>query len=199
VLFAQLRQLPGEHNCIVPDDVRGGYAATRHLLDLGYRKVACISGPENWASAIERLKGYHKAFEDYGLPYDPSLVEAGDWRVTSGVQATHRLLDRHPKIDAIFACNDLMAAGCIQATASRGLRIPQDLALVGHDDRYLAKALSPPLTSFAYPLSKIGQKAAHLLIDRLLSRETRAVPSMNVVGHMVIRASCGAVSPSNGG
>ncbi len=196
-IFAQLRQLPGERNCIGADDVRGGYDATRHLLDLGYRKVGCISGPEHWASAVERLKGYKKACDDYGLPHDPSLIEFSDWEISSGVKATHQLLNRHPEIDAIFASNDLMAAGCIQAATSRGLRVPQDLALVGHDDRDLAGALTPPLTSFAYPLSQIGQKAAHLLIDRLLRRKARSVPSMSVVGHLVVRTSCGAVSPAD--
>lgn len=192
MIFAQLRQLTAEQNCVGPDDLRGGYDATRHLLDLGYRKVAFISGPEHWASASERLKGYRKALEDYGSAYDTSLVEYGDWEVCAGVEATHQLLDRHPGIDALFVGNDLMAAGSIQAANSRGLRVPRDLALVGYDDRYLAEALSPPLTSYAYPLSQIGLKAAHLLIERLLRRKTRSVPSMKIAGHLVIRASCGA-------
>ncbi|GIV81060.1 MAG: hypothetical protein KatS3mg051_0414 [Anaerolineae bacterium] len=87
-----------------------------------------------------------------------------------------------------------MAAGCIQAAVSRGLRVPHDLAIVGYDDRYLAEALTPPLTSFAYPLNQMGQKAAHLLINRLLRRKARSVPSVTVAGNLVIRASCGAVS-----
>jgi len=192
MIFAQLRKLMIEKNCVGADDVRGGYETTRHLLDLGYRKVAYISGPEHWSSAAERLKGYQKALEDYGFSYDPSLVEYSDWEVFGGLNATHQLLARHPDIDAIFAGNDLMAAGSIQAAAKRGLRIPQDLALVGYDDRHLAEALSPPLTSFAHPLDQIGQKAAHLLIDRLLRRSARTVPSMNVAGTLVIRESCGA-------
>jgi len=194
MIFVQLRQPMIEHNCVGTDNVRGGYDATRHLLDLGYRKVAHISGPEHWASAAERLKGYQKALEDYGFPYDPSLVEYGDWEICSGIETTHHLLDRHPEIDAIFVGNDLMAAGCIQAAVSRGLRVPLDLALVGYDDRYLAEALSPPLTSFAYPLNQMGQKAAHLLINRLLRRKARLVPSVTVAGNLVIRASCGAMS-----
>lgn len=194
MVFAQLRKPMVVQNCVGVDNVRGGYEATRHLLDLGYRKVAHISGPERWGSAVDRLKGYQKALEDYALTYDPSLVEMGDWEIRSGNKITHLLLDSHPEIDAIFVGNDLMAAGCIQAAASRGLQVPQDLALVGYDDRYLADALSPPLTSFAYPLNLMGQKATHLLIDRLLRRNARFVPSMNVAGRMVVRASCGARS-----
>lgn len=194
MIFVQLRQRMVEHNCVGTDDTRGGYDATRHLLDLGYRKVAHISGPEHWASAVERLKGYKKALEDYGFPYDPSLVEYGDWEICSGIETTHQLLNRHPEIDAIFVANDLMAAGCIQAATSRGLRVPHDLAIVGYDDRYVAEALTPPLTSYAYPLNQMGQKAAHLLINRLLQRKARSVPSVTLAGNLVIRASCGAMS-----
>jgi DNA-binding LacI/PurR family transcriptional regulator len=97
MVFAQLRRPMIEHNCIGVDNIRGGYEATRHLLDLGYRKVAHISGPERWASAADRLMGYQKALEDYDFPYDPSLVEIGDWEVCSGNKAAHLLLDRHPE------------------------------------------------------------------------------------------------------
>lgn len=193
-VFAQLRSPMIENNCIGTDNVRGGYESTRHLLDLGYRKVAHISGPERWASAVDRCLGYQKALEDYDITFDPSLVEMGDWEVCSGNKVAHLLLDRHPEIDAIFVGNDLMAAGCIQAAISRGLRVPHDLALVGYDDRYLAEALSPPLSSFAYPLNQIGQKATYLLIERLLRRKARLVPSMTVAGRMVVRGSCGAKS-----
>lgn len=192
--FAQLRKLMGPYNCVGANDVTAGYEVTRHLLDLGYRKVAHISGPEHWSSAVERLKGYQRALEDYGFPYDPSLVEIGDWEVLTGVSTTHILLDRHPDIDAIFVANDLMAAGSIQAAMARGLRIPQDLALVGYDDRQFAQALCPPLTSFAHPLHAIGQKSAQLLINRLLRHNTRLVPSITVAGQLVIRQSCGALS-----
>lgn len=195
-IFAQLRHLTGPHNSVGCDGVRSGYEATRHLLDLGYRKVAHISGPDFWPSAVERIKGYKQALEDYDIPYDADLVEAGDWEIISGIEAASALLDRSPDIDAIFVSNDLMAAGVIQEAARRGLRVPQDIALVGYDDRYLAEALLPPLTTFSLPLNDIGQKAAYLLIDRLLRKNARRVPSMTVAGRMVVRASCGALSVS---
>lgn len=194
MIFAHLRQMLSTRNCVGMDHFRGGYEATRHLLDLGYRKVAHISGPEQWSSAEERSRGYRQALEDYQLPYDASLVEYCDWEIFSGFDATHQLLNRHPDIDAIFVANDLMAAGSIQAAASRGLRVPQDIALVGYDDRYLAEALLPPLTSFALPLDQIGQKAAYLLLDRLLDKNVRFVPSINVAGRLIVRSSCGALS-----
>jgi LacI family transcriptional regulator len=194
MVFAQLRNMMVERNCVSTDHGRSGYEATRHLLDLGYRKVGYISGPEHWYSASARLQGYQRALEDYGFPYRPSLVEYADWEVCSGVEATANLLDRHPDIDAVLVGNDLMAAGSIQVAATRGLRIPQDLALVGIDDRQLAQALTPPLTSFAHPLNMLGQKAAQLLINRLLRHNVRHVPSISVAGQLVIRESCGALS-----
>jgi len=194
MIFAQLRNRMAARNSVGTDGVSGGYEATRHLLDLGYRKVAYISGPEHWPSADQRLRGYQRALDDYGLPYDPSLVEFGDWEICSGIEATNALLKRHPDIDALFVANDLMAAGTLQAAASQGMRVPQDLALVSYDDRQFAQALCPPLTSFALPLHTIGQKAAQLLINRLLRHTTRYVPSISVPGRLVIRESCGASS-----
>lgn len=192
MVFATLRQTMTPHNCVGVDNVQGGYEATRHLLDLGRRKIAHISGPEFWQSSQERVQGYRQALDEYGLPYDASLVETGDWEIAGGVAALDRLLDRRPDIEAVFASNDLMAAGCIQAATRRRLRIPDDLALVSYDDRRLAEALNPPLTSFALPLNLIGQKAAHLLIDRLLQDDVHLVPSVKVPGGLAVRASCGA-------
>jgi LacI family transcriptional regulator len=194
MISVHLREKTAAHNCVGMDDFRGGYESTRHLLDRGYRKVACVAGPENWTSGLERLRGYRLALEEYQFPYDPTLVEFGDWEILGGITATNLLLDRHPDIDAIFGLNDLMAAGCIKAADGRGLKIPQDLALVGYDDRYLTEALMPPLTSFAIPLNQIGQKAAYLMIDGLLRKNTRVVPSISVAGSLVVRASCGALS-----
>jgi LacI family transcriptional regulator len=195
-ISVHLRENITQHNCVGMDNFRGGYEATRHLLDRGYRKVACIAGPENWPASAERIRGYQKALEEYQFSYDPTLVEYGDWEILAGITATNLLLDRHSDIDAIFVLNDLMAVGSIKAAAPRGLLIPQDIALVGYDDRYLNEAISPPLTSFAIPLNQMGQKAAHLMIDGLLRKNTRRVPSINVAGNLVVRASCGALSPT---
>jgi LacI family transcriptional regulator len=198
MMFAQLRESLADHNCVGMDNFRGGYEATSYLFDLGYRKVAHISGPEHWTSSCERSKGYRKVIENHHLSYDPSLLEYADWEISSGLDATHVLLDRHPDIEAIFVANDLMAAGSIQAAASRGLRIPQDLALVGYDDRYLTQATLPPLTSYAIPVNQIGQKAAHLLINHLLRKNAREVPSISLSGKLIVRASCRALASQPG-
>jgi DNA-binding LacI/PurR family transcriptional regulator len=192
VIFVNLRRPMQAHNCVVPDDFRGGYEATRHLLDLGHRKVGYIGGPPKWQLHTARLDGYRKALEDYGLSYNSSLIDAGDWQVEQAMLATHRLLDANPDMTAIYVTNDVMAAGCIHAAMQRKLRIPQDLALVGHDDRRFAKMLYPPLTTVALPLYLMGQKATHLLIDGLMQKNTRQVPSIAVPGALCVRISCGA-------
>ncbi len=198
-IFVNLRNSLRPRNCVGVDHVRAGYEATRHLLDLGYRPVAHISGPQNWPTAMERLDGYRRALEDYGIAFDPDLVEAGEWTMECGMAATERLLDRHPDLRAIFCANDHMAAGAIHVAMRRGRRVPQDLALVGYDDRRFARLLYPSLTSFALPLNMMGQKAAHLLIDGLLTQDQTTVPSIAVPGIMAIRASCGSRPPLDGG
>lgn len=191
-IFVNLRQSIAERNSVVADHVRGGYEATRHLLDLGYRPVAHISGPVDWPAAAERRQGYRQALEDYNIAYEPELDEPGAWTMESGVAATLALLNRRPEIRAIFVANDHMAAGSIHAARQRGRRVPEDLALVGYDDRHFARLLVPALTSLVLPLEAMGQKAAHLLIDGLLAGETASVPSIAVPGGLAIRESCGA-------
>jgi DNA-binding LacI/PurR family transcriptional regulator len=192
MIFAQLREKIGPRNCVGMDNLRGGYEITRHLLDLGYRQIAHVSGPGDWTSGADRIRGYRNALAEHGIEYDPSLVESGDWEILSGLNATNLLLDRHPNLDAVFAANDLMAAGSIQAIVNRGLRIPEDVACVGYDDRYLTEALLPPLTSFAIPLDQIGQRAACLLVDDLLGKPTKYAASIRLQGRLAIRASCGS-------
>lgn len=193
-IFVNLRNGVRPRNCVAVDHVRAGYEATRHLLDLGYRSVAHISGPPDWPAAMDRLEGYRRALEDYGITFDPDLVETGEWDMEAGLSATGRLLDRHPGLRAIFCANDLIAAGAVHAAMRRERRVPQDLALVGYDDRRFARYLFPSLTSFALPLNMMGQKAAHLLIDGLLTPGESTVPSITVPGMLSIRNSCGSLA-----
>ncbi|HMM27667.1 MAG TPA: LacI family DNA-binding transcriptional regulator [Aggregatilineaceae bacterium] len=193
-IFVNLRNGVGPRNCIAVDHVRAGYEATRHLLDLGYRPVAHISGPSDWPAAMDRLEGYRRALEDYGIAFDADLVETGDWEMEAGLSAADRLLDRSPRLRAIFCANDLIAAGALHTAMRRGRRVPQDLALVGYDDRRFARYLYPSLTSFALPLNMMGQKAAHLLIDGLLTPGETTVPSIMVPGALSVRSSCGSLA-----
>lgn len=156
----------------------GGSLATRHLLALGHRRIACIAGPQGLSSARQRVQGYRAALADAGLPLgdarqaatDEALVRSGDFTSAGGHAAMLALLppdDRKHWPTAVFASNDLMAIGAVCAAASRGLRIPQDLSVVGFDDIALAAYCNPPLTTIAQPKHETGELAARLLLQRI--------------------------------
>lgn len=150
------------------DNFEGGRLATQHLLDLGHRRIAFINGVVHHADASERLRGYRAALESDGLVYDPDLVVAGDFREAGGLQAVHQLLDRHIAFSAIFAANDQMAFGAALGLYRRGLRVPDDVSLVGFDDLPVSMYALPPLTSVhesAYELGCLAATSMLQLID----------------------------------
>jgi LacI family transcriptional regulator len=148
----------------------GGFLATRHLLELGHRRIACLAGPQGLSSARERVQGYRRALATSGVPADASLLIAADFTSAGGHAAMSALLAPKPpakRPTAVFASNDLMAIGAICAAASLGLRIPQDLSVVGFDDIALAAHSNPPLSSVVQPKHQTGQLAAQLLLERI--------------------------------
>jgi len=165
------RNLPDFNvDAVLTDNLLGGYQATRHLLELGHRRIACISGPLNGTPNAERVVGYRKALSEYGIEADPDLVQVGDYHPESGWRATAQFLSSSFPPTAIFACNDLMAMGAIRALNTAGLLVPHHVAVVGFDNIELSKYCSPPLTTVAQPIEKIGSLAASILIDRIDQR-----------------------------
>jgi len=128
------------------DHEHGGYLAASHLLSLGHRRIACISGPKNLSPIHQRVKGYTKALKEAGITAAPGSLRESDFTSAGGFAAMQHLLTLHPRPTAVFACNDLMAIGAICAAASVGLRIPEDLSIVGFDNVALAQFTNPPLT-----------------------------------------------------
>lgn len=151
----------------------GGYLATQHLLQLGHRRIGCIAGPQGLSSARERVLGYRRALREAGLAPDEALLHEADFTAAGGHAALVALLNdaTAPVPSAVFACNDLMAIGAIGAAASRGLRIPQDLSIMGFDDIALAAHSNPPLSSVVQPKHQTGQLAAQLLLQRIADPE----------------------------
>ncbi|MEZ4767967.1 MAG: LacI family DNA-binding transcriptional regulator [Caldilineales bacterium] len=147
------------------DDVGAGRLATRHLLDLGHRRIGLICGPDEEDCTQDRLSGYLDALAAAGVTGDPGLIMEGDWSATSGYQALARLLELDSPPTAIFAQNDRMAVGVLRAARDRGLRIPEDLAVIGVDDMPLASYFDPPLTTLRQDLYAIGRQAAQLVIQ----------------------------------
>ena len=149
---------------VVPDDVGGGRTATRHLIEAGCRRIGFINGQKGIDASRDRLKGYRQALTAAGLRYDPKLVRPGTWEPESGYAHTRALLALDTPPDAIFCANDPMAYGCYEALREAGLRVPDDISVVGFDDRDLAKAMHPPLTTLLLPHAEMGELAADRLI-----------------------------------
>lgn len=141
----------------------GGLAATRHLTDHGHERVAIVTGPEDMLCSRARLDGYRSALTMAGLPFDPRLVRFGDFQVHSGFAHAGDLLDGPEPPTAVFAGSDLQALGVLEAARLRGLRVPEDLSVVGYDDVPPAQWSSPPLTTVHQPLRHMAEEAARML------------------------------------
>jgi LacI family transcriptional regulator len=177
--------------CVAAANAAGAIAATEHLLDLGHRSIAAITGPAGWASTEERRQGYHAALAQAGISPDPGLTEAGDWQVESGHAAAAHLLERQAPPTAIFAFNDEMAIGTIQAARERGLRVPDDLSVVGFDDVERPLLMTPQLTTVRQPLGEMGRMAVSLLF-RLLDNQRIDALRVVLATHLVTRESTAA-------
>ncbi|WP_419994111.1 LacI family DNA-binding transcriptional regulator [Streptomyces boninensis] len=160
-------------DCVQADSVSGAEKAVRHLAETGRRRIAFINGPIDTVPGRNRDEGYRKGLADHGISYDPGLVAAADFDVAAGAEAAHRLLDARPDLDAIFCANDQLALGAAQTLHTRGMRVPEDVAVAGMDNTQLARAAWPPLTSVDLGSSERGRIAAELLLQRLREREAR--------------------------
>jgi LacI family transcriptional regulator len=171
------------------DNREGARLATRHLIELGHRRIAYIGGDPEHPDAVERQRGYQIALEAAGLRIDPANVQPGDFSEQSGLVAVERLLAGHGRFSAIFAANDQMAFGAAVGLHRHGRRVPDDVSLVGFDDLAGSVFFVPPLTTIHNPIQEIGQLAAQALL-RLLSGEA---PEGEVPApRLVVRESTGA-------
>lgn len=183
------RNVPNvEVDTVLTDNQLGGYLATRHLMELGHQRIACISGPSSITPSAERMIGYRRAHEEAGLSYDENLILRGDYHAQSGMENTHSILKMDPRPTAIFASNDLMALGALRAAAEAGCSVPDDLAVVGYDDLEIARFATPPLTTIAQPKKEIGVQAIDLLVDRI-SRKGRSPSRVVLPPELIVRRS----------
>jgi LacI family transcriptional regulator len=166
----------------------GAKQATQHLLGLGHRRVAAITGEPGWMATEERLNGYHAALAAAGIAPDPELEIEADWLITGGSAAASRLLDLPDPPTAIFAFNDNLAIGAMRAAQARGLRVPDDLSVVGFDDTEEAAIVTPPLTTIRQPLAEMGRMAVSLLM-RLLEQQRVETLRVELATRLVVRAS----------
>lgn len=189
----------GRVDGITVDNAGGGSLATRHLLDLGHRRIGFISGPLRTASRIERLEGYRTALIDAGIRHDPALVwEGGHASGTGDVEGAEigregakALLELDHPPTALVTINDMYALGAYAGVADCGLRVPDDISIVGFDDIAMASIANPPLTTIRQPLTTMMRQAVNILIDRLegANPATPAAQIVTVPSDLVVRRS----------
>jgi LacI family transcriptional regulator len=166
----------------------GADQAMKHLLGLGHRRIGAITGPNGWVATEDRRRGYHAALAAAGILPDPALELEADFEISGGRKAADALLDLDNPPSAIFAFNDNLAIGAIQAARSRGLRVPYDLSVVGFDDVEHATIVTPTLTTVRQPLAEMGRTAVSLLM-RLLERQRFETLHVELATRLVVRES----------
>jgi LacI family transcriptional regulator len=177
---------------IVPSEILGGQTATMRLLKAGHRRIGLIEG-EVWMDASRgRLKGYRQALANAEILFDADLVRPGNWEPSAGYGQTLELMRLKNPPTAIFCSNDLMAIGCLEALKEMGKRIPEDVAVVGYDDREIAQFTRPPLTTILLPHFEMGTRAAEFIINNPGPRKGRQ-PQIKVECPLVERSSVGPI------
>ncbi|NOY99553.1 MAG: LacI family transcriptional regulator [Chloroflexi bacterium] len=156
---------------VMLDNEKAGYKAAQHLISLGHRHIACITGPSHLSPSMLRVAGYQRALQQAGIKYPPETIVRGDFRISGGEQAMRKLLNLMPAPTAVFALNDMMALGAISALRSAGLRVPQDVSVVGFDDIMIAALVDPPLTTISQPIKEIAEWATNMLIEKMHVRD----------------------------
>lgn len=149
------------------DNLEGAKMATRHLIARGHRRIAFITGNMDQPDAVERQQGYREALHEAGISFDPRLVVPGRYDEASGVEAADRLIKSRVKFSAIFAANDQMAVGAVLSLHQHGVRIPQEVAVMGFDDLYVCSHTYPPLSSVDHPAQEMGHLAARAMLQLL--------------------------------
>jgi len=195
VLINSHREERGPYTFSVTVDNRhGGYLATEHLLRLGHRRIAYVTGPANHSDDLGRLEGYCQALARDGLLFEPGLVAPGTGRAEGGEQALPVLTGLREPPTAVFCYNDMTAVGLLRAARQAGLSVPQDLSIVGFDDIPFASYVCPPLTTIAQPKFEMGQQAVQMVLALIGHEDPEDGQVANVVvkGQLIVRESSAA-------
>jgi DNA-binding LacI/PurR family transcriptional regulator len=178
---------PQQKYCSVSgDNLTGGRLATEHLIGLGRQRIGFIGGPSYELEVQHRLAGYQDALNDAGMEIDQTLIEYGDFSNTSGADAMRRLLKKVPKLDSVFVNSDLMAIPAMDVIREEGLRVPEDIAVVGYDDLSIAAHSNPPLTTVRQNIPLAGKLLAQNLIEYV---QTGMVTNVSIPVELVVRKS----------
>jgi LacI family transcriptional regulator len=176
------------------DSVGGAHMLTRHLVELGHRRIAMLTGPANTSTSQERLAGYEAALTRAGLAMDGQLIRFGEFRQSSGEEMAREVLALAEPPTAIFAANNTIALGALGAIGERGLRVPQDVALVCFDEVSPSSQLFPFLTVAEQPAYEMGLEAAGMLFARLANAQTHTPRQIMLPTRLIVRYSCGSMA-----
>ncbi len=177
-------------NC---ENRKGGFIATRHLIEMGHRHIGIVTGYENQYDSEERLAGYREALKEAGLPFLPQYVFKGDYDPFFCQRFVFEWWKKHRSITALFCCSDMMAIGCMNGLMSYGLKIPQDFSIVGFDDIMLSTMVYPRLTTISQHVSQLGRSASALL-HSILSGNQKVYQRIFNQTELIIRDSTQSIA-----
>jgi len=173
------------------DNFKGGKLATEHLIGLGHKKIGIMLGSLDMKESIDRLNGYKEAHADAGLEVFTEYIRPADYQFRAGYNSMQKWLDAGSDLTAVFCASDTIAMGAILAARNNGMRVPEDIAIVGFDDLSFAEFTSPPLTTIQQPIFEKGEKAAEMLINEIEADNSKP-EKVNLEPKLIVRESCGA-------
>jgi LacI family transcriptional regulator len=189
VFFDRVEEFPYGTRVII-DNVKAGYEATAHLAAQGCRRIAHITANLGRNVYAGRLKGYQQALTDYGLPYDAGLLLINDLSEAAAIRTARQVLSMEQRPDGVFATNDFFAAVFLQTLKEGGLRVPEDVAIVGFNNDAISKIIQPKLTTINYPGEEMGEQAARSLLDQLAGLSSaRSTDTIIIRSELIIRES----------
>ncbi|MFC5079507.1 substrate-binding domain-containing protein, partial [Vibrio thalassae] len=165
-----------ESDKIQDNSYLGGYLATKHLIECGHNEIGCITGPLNRHQALMRYEGYKKALKEHSLRINPDWIIESDFECDGGAKSLEALMSRGALPSSLFVCNDMMAMGAINIAHNKGVKVPEELSIIGYDDIHIAKYMTPALTTIHQPKYRLGKAAVETLLAKI--DKTNEVPDV---------------------
>lgn len=182
----------GKYDSVLLDNFKGAYEATRHLIGLGHTRIGLINAPKNRPAETQRFIGYQKALLDSGIDIDPDIIVSGEFSAEKAEQAANTILERKNPPTALFSLNNTMTIGTLKSISRHGLRIPEDVSVIGFDDMPWLSFFTPPITVVQQPTYDIGTCAVGLLFDRIQKQGETEVTNLVLDPILIIRNSTAA-------
>ena len=190
VIFFDRVEQNGTNCVVVIDNARSGYLATRHLIEQGCERIAHVTSSLQRNVYSQRFKGYQDALLDHGIPYDEKLLLINDLSENAGIQSAEKILKMKQRPDGVFLTNDFVAAVCMRTLKENGIRIPEDIAVVGFNNDAIGKWIEPALTTINYPGMDMGEIAARNLVNHLRGiSDIRQTETIVVHSELIVRQS----------